>query len=97
MNELRVLACAVLLNLGVGALLGVGIARQVSNQLAGQQTQREGLAAAGHGTDTGRSTGIAQDRFLSGAQPDAIRRYEIQDGLVQVRWRTARARGVGAG
>ena len=76
---------------------GFGVARQVANELAGQQAQREGLAAAGHGTNAGRPAGIVQDRFLPGAQPDAIGRCEVQDCLVQVRWRTARARGVTAG
>ena len=64
MNELRLLACAVLLNLGVGAVLGVGIARHMVDaapriasvrltELVAEHTAR---AAREENGDTGATT-----------------------------------------
>ena len=57
MNELRLLACAVLLNLGVGAVLGVGIARHMVDAVPRIASVRLTELVAEHAAQAAREEG----------------------------------------
>ncbi len=87
MNELRLLGCAVLLNLGVAAVLGAGIARHMVEAVPGIASVRLAALVAEHAETASRGGRGAEQtaaatRAWARALEDALAQVAERHGVV---------------
>ena len=87
MNELRLLACAVLLNAGVAAVVGAGIARHMLDGVPAIASVRLTELVAEHAAEVARGEAgpeeaVAATRAWAHGLDDALARVAEQHGVV---------------